>query len=75
MTDKTKDKVQGEGDYESAKRYDRETREFVNSGKVDEAIGDAADQSPQEGRAAREDARSRAKEHDPEEKRDFDHAS
>lgn len=27
-------RIQGEGDYEAAKRYDKSTREFVESGKV-----------------------------------------
>ena len=31
-----KPKVQGEGDRESAKRYNKDTREFVETGKVDE---------------------------------------
>lgn len=29
--------VQGEGDYKSARRYDEETRQFVEAGKVDPA--------------------------------------
>ncbi len=31
-------KVQGEGDYESAKRYTDSVRSFVDSGKVTEAV-------------------------------------
>lgn len=31
---KTEARIQGEGDYEAAKRYDKSSREFVESGKV-----------------------------------------
>ncbi len=39
MNEKTKrdDKIQGEGDRESAREYNEATREFIESGKVDEA--------------------------------------
>ena len=44
------DGVQGEGDYEAARRYDRDQREFVQSGRVDQAARDqgvlAAEQQP-----------------------------
>ena len=39
---------QGEGDRESAERYNEATREFVESGKVEEASERAAGQDPQE---------------------------
>ena len=41
-------KVQGEGDYESAKKYNKDTREFVESGKVDQAAKDSAPRNAQE---------------------------
>ena len=37
-----KSKVQGEGDYEAARRYDKAAREFTESGKVEQAARDAA---------------------------------
>jgi len=42
------DKVQGEGDYEAAERYDASVKSFVESGKVAEAARKAAPGSPQE---------------------------
>ena len=42
------DQVQGEGDYDAARRYDKATREFVESGKVEPAAHDAAPGSAQE---------------------------
>ena len=37
-----KDEVQGEGDYEAGRRYDKATREFAESGRVEPAARDAA---------------------------------
>ena len=37
-----KDRIQGEGDYEAGRRYDKATREFVESGKVEPAAHEAA---------------------------------
>lgn len=34
-------KVQGEGDYESAREYNKDTREFIESGKVEEKAEEA----------------------------------
>jgi hypothetical protein len=34
-------KVQGEGDYDAARRYDQAAREFTESGKVQKAAHDA----------------------------------
>ena len=42
------DKVQGEGDYEAAERYDTSVKSFVKSGKGAEAARKAAPGSPQE---------------------------
>ena len=36
------DQVQGEGDYEAGRRYDKASREFAESGKVEPAAHDAA---------------------------------
>jgi hypothetical protein len=62
------DKVQGEGDYEAARRYDKAAREFAESGKVDEAARDAKPTSPQEAdelRRAESEGKSHAKGEDP----------
>ena len=67
MSDDAQDKMQGEGDYESAKRYTDDKRAFVEAGKVEEAAAKAGEQSKEEGEAAEEKAVERAKEHDPRE--------
>ena len=43
-----KSKVQGEGDYASARKYDQAVGDFVKSGKVEKAARDAAPHNPQE---------------------------
>lgn len=61
-------KSQGEGDREAARHYDNAQRDFVESGKVEQAARDAAPQSEQEAeemRRAEEAGKSRAKEEDP----------
>lgn len=67
MGNDAKDKIQGEGDYESAQRYTDDKRAFVEEGKVDEAAAKASEQSKEEGEAAERKAVERAKEHDPRE--------
>jgi hypothetical protein len=60
--------VQGEGDYEAGRHYDEKTREFVKSGKVDEAARNAHPKSPreqQEMQKAEEIGKSRSKGEDP----------
>jgi hypothetical protein len=58
MTPTTKkDDVQGEGDYEAARRYDKAAREFAESGKVEPAAHEAAP-----GSAAEADEMKRAEE-------------
>jgi len=52
-----KDEVQGEGDYEAARRYDKAAREFAESGKVEPAAHEAAP-----GSAADADEMKRAEE-------------
>lgn len=63
-----KDEVQGEGDYNAARRYDKAAREFAESGKVEDAAREAQPTSPQEAeelnRAERE-GKSHAKGEDP----------
>ncbi|HTJ06880.1 MAG TPA: hypothetical protein VL624_16165 [Caldimonas sp.] len=56
------DKVQGEGDYEAGRRYDKASREFAHSGKVEPAARDAA---PEDAREAAEldDAEQKGKSH------------
>jgi hypothetical protein len=58
----------GEGDYESAKRYQKDAADFAHSGKVDKAAQDAkkareGDERPELDRAE-DEGRSRAKEPD-----------
>jgi hypothetical protein len=62
------DRVQGEGDYEAARRYDRDQREFVQSGRVDQAARDARPQNPGEAEEmtrAEDEGRSHSKGEDP----------
>jgi hypothetical protein len=69
-----KNRNQGEGDRESAKRYNEATQKFVKSGRVDKAARDATHMTDEERRAAEQAEQAgkrRAKELDPEEKRDF----
>ncbi len=56
---------QGEGDRESAERYNEATREFVESGKVEEASERVAGQDPREAESSERAGRERAKEEDP----------
>jgi hypothetical protein len=51
------DEVQGEGDYDAGRRYDKAAREFAESGKVEPAAHDAA---PHDAREAEELARAEA---------------
>ncbi|MFL6650612.1 MAG: hypothetical protein ACJ8J7_04920 [Sulfurifustaceae bacterium] len=60
------EKNQGEGDRESAARYNKEQQEFVKSGRVEKAARDAKPDPN-----AEEQGRNRAKEFDPEEERDY----
>ena len=60
--------VQGEGNYEAAKRYDDAQREFVKSGRVEQAARDAAPRSPQEAESmkrAEQEGKRHAKDEDP----------
>jgi hypothetical protein len=65
-----KSDIQGEGDYEAARRYRRDAEEFVEKADIDKAAQDAAPKSPDEHREmdqAERIGRSRSrggKEHD-----------
>jgi hypothetical protein len=59
-------KNQGEGDRDSARRYNEKTREFVESGKVDQAARESSEDID-----AERQGRERAKELDPEVHRDY----
>ena len=61
-------KNQGEGDRESAERFNKAQQEFVKSGRVDKAAHEAT-ADPE----AEKKGRERAKEVDPEEHRDYKH--
>jgi hypothetical protein len=63
---------QGEGDREAAGHYNEATREFVESGKVDEAAERAAGQDPQEARDSERRGKERAREEDPALHRDYE---
>ena len=61
-------RIQGEGDYEAAKKYNEAQRKFVKSGKVGAAARNAKPKSEAEAKEmerAEELGRSRAKEEDP----------
>ena len=62
------DALQGEGNYEAARRYDEAQKRFVDSGRVDEAAEQAAPKSEAEAEALRraeEAGKSHAKDEDP----------
>ena len=65
MTSSTsKSRVQGEGDYASAKKYNEHAHEFAQSGKVEEAAREAAPRNAEEKeemRKAEAEGRSHAK--------------
>ena len=63
-----KEKVEGEGSYTGAKDYDKRTKKFIDSGKVEQAANDAAPKSEEEAREMREAERigkKHVKEEDP----------
>ncbi|VTU16117.1 hypothetical protein H6CHR_00440 [Variovorax sp. PBL-H6] len=60
--------IQGEGNYEATRRYDKATTDFVKSGKVDEAARNARPKSESEAEAMRKaelEGKSHAKGEDP----------
>jgi hypothetical protein len=65
---KSDSKVQGEGDYEAARRYDEAARGFAQSGKVEPAARKAAPRDAQEAKdieKAEDIGKSRSKGEDP----------
>lgn len=50
MANTEKPEVQGEGDYEAARRYRKEVTDYVDSADIDKAAHDAAPRSPDEQR-------------------------
>ena len=50
MGNTEKPEVQGEGDYEAARRYGKEVKDYVDSANIDKAAHDAAPKSPDEQR-------------------------
>ncbi len=67
-------KNQGEGDRDSARRYNEKTQKFVKSDKGRASTKKADHKgrnSPEELKKAEEDAAARAKENDPEALRDY----
>jgi len=52
--DKDQDKVEGEGSYTGTKDYNKRTKKFIQSGKVEQATKDAEPKSEQEARELKE---------------------
>jgi hypothetical protein len=50
MANTEKPDVQGEGDYDAARRYRKEVKDYVDSADIDKAAHDAAPKSPDEQR-------------------------
>jgi hypothetical protein len=73
--DQSQQQNQGEGNREAAREYNKDTREFIESGKVDEAAKRAKDQDPEEAREAEKAGLEKAREKDPAETRDYDKPS
>lgn len=72
------DRIQGEGDYESAKQYREETENFVESGKVDEAArkaGQVTDKERAEMKRSEKEGKRHAHEKDPNVSRHYDRPS
>ena len=64
MGNTEKPDIQGEGDYEAARRYRKEVKDYVDSADVDKAAHDAAPRTPDEQREmdeAERAGRSRSK--------------
>ena len=60
-----KNDMQGEGNYDAARRYDKAQRDFVESGQVDDAARKAKPKNAEELRRAEQEGKSRAKDEDP----------
>ena len=60
--------IQGEGNYDATRRYDKATTDFVKSGKVEQAARDARPKDEAEAEALRkaeQEGKSHAKGEDP----------
>lgn len=69
-----KDKIEGEGSRTAARQYNKDTREFVESGRVEQKAREAAQASPAEEaemKKAEKEGQSHAKEEDPALHRDY----
>lgn len=63
-----RDKVHGEGNYKASRQYNKATKRFVESGRVEEAARDAEPVDPREAadmEHAEAEGRRRAKKEDP----------
>ena len=58
MGNTEKPDVQGEGDYEAARRYGKEVKDYVDSADIEKAAHDAAPRSPDEQREMEEAERA-----------------
>lgn len=73
-----KDRMQGEGDRESARRYRKDTEDYVESHDIEEEARRAKPESDAQKKAleqAEEQGRRRAKEEDPARVRDYKDAA
>lgn len=64
----TKQKIQGEGDYEATRRYRKRTEEFLENNDVEQAAEDAKPDTREEAKemeAAEAEAKRRSKGEDP----------
>lgn len=75
MSDEKKQPNEGEGNRTAARAYNRDQKAFVEKGLVEKAAEDAREavdgKEAQELDEARAEARAHAKEHDPQELRDY----
>lgn len=67
--------IQGEGDYESARRYQEETEQFVKSGKMKRKTASIGQSDEVELGEAEKAGADRAKEEDPAVTRDYSKAN
>jgi hypothetical protein len=58
MANTDKPDVQGEGNYDAARRYRKDVKEFLDKGDVEKAANDAAPKSPDEQREMNEAERT-----------------
>ena len=65
---KQSDQMHGEGNYEATRQYNKATKTFIDAGKVDQAVKDAAPKTKQEAadmERAEKEAKAHLKEDDP----------